>query len=132
MNKVIYRVSVCGSKDFCTEFWESLPLSNWFTSKADANNALESARQMTTEQIEDKVNACIGSNRPELEEDEIDIAGMSGVTDKTAIGITTFLSDYEKCVRENTCGNCHNRLTQDDAVDLLAKAVGLLREVVAA
>lgn len=132
MNKVIYRVSVCGSKDFCNEFWESLPLSNWFTSKADADYALERARQMTTEQIEDKVNACIGSNRPELEEDEIEIADMSGVTDKTAIGIITFLSDYEKCVRENTCGNCHNRLTQEDAVDLLAKAVGLLRELVAA
>lgn len=122
MNKVIYRVSVCGSKDFCNEFWESLPLSNWFTSKADADMALERARQMTTEQIEDKVNACIGSNRPELEEDEVEIAD----------GIITFLSDYEKCVRENTCGNCHNRLTQEDAVDLLAKAVGLLREVVAA
>lgn len=54
------------------------------------------------------------------------------IGEETKAGINAFLTDYEKCVRENTCGNCHNRLTQEDAVDLLAKAVGLLREVVAA
>lgn len=53
------------------------------------------------------------------------------VDEETRSGINAFLTEYEKTVRENTCGNCHNRLTQEDAVDLLAKAVGLLREVVA-
>ena len=54
------------------------------------------------------------------------------IGEETKAGIDAFLTEYEKCVRENTCGNCHNRLTQEDAVDLLAKAVGLLREVTAA
>ena len=52
------------------------------------------------------------------------------IGEKTKAGIDAFLTEYEHTLQVNTSDGTPERLTQEDAVELLEMAVKLLREIV--
>jgi len=52
------------------------------------------------------------------------------IGEETKAGIDAFLTEYEHTLQVNTSDGTPERLTQEDAVELLGMAVKLLREIV--
>jgi len=78
----IYRAEICGSNDSCTEFWEFLPITPFYTSKEAAERtiadmkglkgrALEDAIAMNRSKYNEARGAYFGDNQPKIEEYDV-------------------------------------------------------------
>lgn len=47
----IYRIEILVSYDSCTEFWENVPLTDFYTSRAKAENELKRLRELPKNQL---------------------------------------------------------------------------------
>ena len=75
--KKIYRIEICGCTDTCGEFWEWLPLSEYYSNKEQAEKKLKELSELTEDELEMHPmlegqgglhGVFFGSHRPEIVE----------------------------------------------------------------
>ena len=73
--KKIYRAEILGSNDCCTEFWEFIPLTDFYTSKERVEKEIEEFKELSGSKLENAIYnkfkvSCttFGDNKPFIEE----------------------------------------------------------------
>lgn len=67
MKRKIYRLEICASNDSCEEYWEFIPLSEFYNNREDVERIKKKYENLNSRELEKLANVLsVRSNKPQV------------------------------------------------------------------